>query len=106
MKKRGIFLIIIISLIVCGSFGTANLTEAKDKLSKYDRQILEEFNLSFKDSADVRFQTTKIDDTSILIIDSKLGHLWVLRISPSAVLKYAGKVKPGPSFWDTINKND
>ena len=104
--KRCLFIVIIISLIVFGSFGIAKVSEANDKLSKYDSQILDEFNLSFKDSADGRFQTTKIDETSILIIDTRLGHLWVLRIAPNAVLKYAGKVRPGPSFWDTINKND
>ena len=69
--KKGFLLIIIISLVVYGSFGAADLSEAKDKLSKYDRQILEEFNLSFKDSSEGRFQTAKIDDTSILIIDTK-----------------------------------
>jgi hypothetical protein len=102
--KKGFLLIIIICLAVYGSFGMANLSEAKDKLSKHDRQILEEFKLSFKDSAEGRFQTTKIDDKSILIIDTKLGHLWFFRTSPEPVIKYAGKVYPGRSFWKTIYK--
>ena len=100
--KKGFLLIIIICLAVYGSFGMANLSEAKEKLSKHDRQILEEFKLSFKDSAEGRFQTTKIDDKSILIIDTKLGHLWVFRLSPEPIIKYAGKVYPGKSFWSTI----
>ena len=100
--KKGFLLIITIALIVYGGFGAADLSEAKDKLSKQDRQVLEEFKLSFKDSADGRFQTTKIDDTSILIIDTKLGHLWLFRTSPEPVIKYAGKVSPGRSFWNTI----
>jgi hypothetical protein len=100
--KKGFLLIIIVCLAVYGSFGVADLSEAKDKLSQHDRQILEEFKLSFKDSAEGRFQTTKIDDTSILIIDTKLGHLWLFRTSPEPVIKYAGKVSPGRSFWNTI----
>jgi hypothetical protein len=62
-------------LVVYGGFGAADLSEAKDQLSKHDRQVLEEFKLSFKDSAEGRFQTAKLDDTSILIIDTKLGPL-------------------------------
>jgi len=104
--KKGLFLIIIISLIIYGSFGMADFSEAKDKLSDYDRQILEEFNHSFKDSADGRFQTTKMDDTSILIIDTRLGHVWILQASPEPLIKYAGKVRPGTSFWKTIYKKD
>ncbi len=77
--KKGFLLCITISLIVYGSFGAADLSEAKDQLSKHDRQVLEEFKLSFKDSAEGRFQTAKITDTSILIIDTKLGHLWMFR---------------------------
>jgi hypothetical protein len=104
--KKGFLLIITIALIVYGGFGAADLSEAKDKLSKHDRQVLEEFKLSFKDSADGRFQTTKIDDTSILIIDTKLGHLWMFRSSPEVLIKYAGKVYPGKSFWKTIYRKD
>lgn len=103
--KKGFFLIIII-LLVFGSFRAASLSEAKDDLSKHDRQLLEEFNLSLKDGANGRFQTTKIDDTSILIIDTKLGYLWVFNISPDVVIKYAGKIRPGETFWDTIYKRD
>jgi len=102
--KKGFLLSIIISLIVYGGFGAADLSEAKDQLSKHDRQVLEEFKLSFKDSAEGRFQTAKIDDTSILIIDTKLGHLWMFRSSPEVLIKYAGKVYPGKSFWKTIYK--
>jgi hypothetical protein len=65
---------------------------------------LEEFKLSFKDGADGRFQTAKMDDKSVLIIDTKLGHLWVFRMSPDPLIKYAGKVYPGRSFWNTIHK--
>ena len=100
--KKGSLLIIIICLAFYGSFGVADLSEAKDKLSKYDRQILEEFKLSLKNSAEGRFQSTKIDDTSIVIIDTKLGHIWLFRTSPEPVIKYAGKVYPGSSFWNTI----
>ena len=100
--KKGFLLIIVFCLAVCGSFGVADQSEAKDKLSKHDRQILEEFKLSFKDSAAGRFQTEKMDDTSILIVDTKLGHLWVFRLSPEPIIKYAGKVYPGKSFWSTI----
>ena len=80
--KNGFMLIIIISLTIYGGFGAVELSEAKDKLSKHDRQVLEEFNLSLKNSAEGRFQTAKMDDTSILIIDTRLGHLWILRTSP------------------------
>ena len=102
--KKGFLLIIIISLVVYGSFGAADLSEAKDKLSKHERQVLEEFNLSFKDSSEGRFQTAKITDTSILIIDTKLGQLWMFRSSPEVLIKYAGKVYPGKRFWKTIYK--
>ena len=100
--KKGFLLIIIISVVVFGSLGAVDLSEAKDKLSQHDRQVLEEFNLSFKNSSEGRFQTAKIDDTSILIIDTKLGHLWMFRTSPEVLIKYAGKVYPGKSFWKTI----
>ena len=103
--KRGFLQIVIFCLAVYGSFGVADLSEAKDKLSKHDRQILEEFKLSFKDSAEGRFQTTKIDDKSILIIDTRLGHLWLFRTSPEPLIKYAGKVYPGRSFWNTIYRD-
>ena len=63
--KKGVLFIIILCLVVFPGFGMLDLSEAKDKLSKYDRQILEEFKRSFSDSGDGRFQTTKIDDTSI-----------------------------------------
>jgi hypothetical protein len=65
---------------------------------------LEEFNLSLKDSSEGRFQAVKMDEASILIIDTRLGHLWVFRTSPEALVKWAGKVKPGTSFWKTILK--
>ena len=104
--KNGFLLIIIVSLAVYGGFGAADLSEAKDKLSKHDRKVLEEFNLSLKDSAEGRFQTTKMDDTSILIIDTRLGHLWILRSTPEPLVKYAGKVYPGPSFWKSIHKKE
>ena len=100
--KKGSVLLIIVCWAIFGSFGVADLSEAKDKLSKHDRQVLEEFKLSFKDSAEGRFQTTTIDDTSIVIIDTKLGHIWLFRTSPLSVIKYAGKVYPGSSFWNTI----
>ena len=103
MKKSFVF-IIIIWLAFFVSFGAVNLSEASDKLSKYDRQILEEFKRSFSDSGDGRFQTTKMDDTSIFIIDTKLGHCWVFRASPGPVVKYAGKLRPGTTFWDTVFK--
>jgi hypothetical protein len=45
-----------------------------------------------------------MDEASILIIDTRLGHLWVFRTSPEALVKWAGKVKPGTSFWKTILK--
>ena len=105
MKKR-FLLTIIICLAVYGGFGPADLSEAKDQLSKHERQAIEEFNLSLKNSAEGRFQTTKMDDTSILIIDTRLGHLWILRSSPEPLLKYAGKVYPGKSFWKTIQRKD
>lgn len=100
--KKGFLLIIILCLAVYVSFGVVDLSEAKDKLSKYDRQILEEFNNSFKASAEGRFQTTKMDDTTIFIIDTKLGHCWVFRTSPGPIVKYAGKVRPSTSFWNTV----
>ena len=102
MKKSFVFISIWLAFFI--SFGVVNLSEAKDKLSKYDKQILEEFKRSFSDSGDGRFQTTKMDDTSLFIIDTKLGHCWVLRISPEPMVKYAGKVHPGTTFWDTIFK--
>ena len=102
--KKGFLFIIILCLVVFPGFGMLDLSEAKDKLSKHDRQILEEFKRSFSDSGDGRFQTTKIDDTSIFIIDTKLGHCWVFRSSPGPIVKYAGKVYPGASFWDTVFK--
>ena len=102
--KKSFLIIITIWLAFFISFGGVNLSEAKDKLSKYDRQILEEFKRSFSDSGDGRFQTTKMDDTSIFIIDTKLGHCWVFRISPGPVVKYAGKIRPGTTFWDTVFK--
>ena len=102
--KKGFLFIIIICLAVYGGFGAADVSEAKDKLSQHDRQMLEEFKLSFKNSAEGRFQTEKMDDKSILIIDTKLGHLWVFRMSPDPLIKYAGKVYPGRSFWNTIHK--
>lgn len=104
--KKGFFVIFIFSLFVYGSFGAANLSEAKDDLSKHDREILQEFNQSFKDSANGRFQTSKIDNTSILIIDTRLGHLWILYTSPEPLVKYAGKVRPGTSFWKTVYKTE
>jgi hypothetical protein len=104
--KNGFLLMIIFCLAVYGGFGRADLSEAKDKLSKHDREVLEEFNLSLKNSAEGRFQATKIDDTSILIIDTQLGHLWIFRSSPEALIKYAGKVYPGKSFWKTIYRKD
>ena len=100
--KKGFLLTVIICLAVYGGFGVADLSEAKDKLSKHDRQVLEEFNLSLKDSAEGRFQAARISDTAILIIDTKLGHLWMFRSSPQVLIKYAGKVYPGKSFWQTI----
>jgi hypothetical protein len=100
--KKGFLLIIIISLVIYGSFGAADLSEAKGKLSKIDRQVLEEFNQAFQDSSEGRFQAVKIDDTSILIIDTRLGHLWMFRTSPEVLIKWAGKVYPGTSFWKTI----
>ncbi len=102
--RKEFLLIIILCLAVYGSFAMATLSEAKDKSSKHDRQILEEFKLSFKDSAEGRFQMEKVDDKSILIIDTKLGHLWVFRTLPEPLIKYAGKVYPGISFWNTIHK--
>ena len=102
--KRGFLFIIIICLAVYGSFGAADLSQAKDKLSKHDRRILEEFQLSFKNSAEGRFQTEKMDEASILIIDTKLGHLWVFSMSPEPLIKYAGKVYPGTKFWKTIRR--
>ena len=104
--KKGFLLIIVISLIVYGGFGVADLSEAKDKLSKHERQVLEEFNLSLKDSAEGRFQAARISDTAILIIDTKLGHLWMFRSSPEVLIKYAGKVYPGKGFWKTIYRAD
>ncbi len=103
MKKRCL-LFIIISLVVCGSLGLAVESIAKDKWSQKDKQMLEEFNLSLKNSSEGRFQTQSLDDKSILIIDTKLGHLWVLRTSPEPMIKYAGKVKPSYSFWVTTQK--
>jgi hypothetical protein len=100
--KKGFLLIVIICLAFFGSFEVVDLSEAKDKMSKYDRRIMEEFKGSFSDSAEGRFQTTKMDDTTIFIIDTKLGHCWVFRTSPGPMVKYAGKVRPGTSFWDTI----
>ena len=102
--KKGFLLTIIIALVVYGSFGAADLSEAKGQLSKIDRQVLDEFNQAFQDSSDGRFQAVKMDDTSILIIDTRLGHLWVFHTSPEASVKWAGKVKPGRSFWKTILK--
>ena len=102
--KKGFLVVIIICLAAYGSFGVADFSEAKDKLSKHDRQILEEFKLSFKGSAAGRFQTEKVDDKSILIIDTKLGHLWVFLMSPEPLIKYAGKIYPGRSFWKTIQR--
>ena len=102
--KKGFLLTIIIALVIYGSFGAAGLSEAKGQLSKIDRQVLDEFNQAFQDSSDGRFQALKMDDTSILIIDTRLGHLWVFRTSPEALVKWAGKVKPGTSFWKTILK--
>jgi hypothetical protein len=104
--KKGVLLFVIICLAVYGGLGAADLSEAKDKLSKHDRQVLEEFNLSLKNSAAGRFQTERIDNTSIMIIDTQLGHLWIFRSSPQAIVKYAGKVYPGESFWKTIYKNE
>ena len=101
MKKRFLF-IIILCLAAYVSLGVVDLSEAKDKMSNYDKRILEEFNRSFSESGDGRFQTTKIDDTAIFIIDTKLGHFWVFRTSPGPIVKYAGKVRPGTGFWDTI----
>ena len=102
MKKR--LLLFIISLLVCGSLGLAAVSEAKDKWSQKDKQMLEEFNLSLKSSSEGRFQAQSLDDKSILIIDTKFGHLWVLRTSPEPLLKYAGKVAPSYSFWVTTGK--
>ena len=102
MKKR--FLLFIISLVVCGSLGLAVVSEAKDQWNQKDKQMLEEFNLSLKNSSEGRFQTQSLDDKSILIIDTKLGHLWVLRTSPEPMIKYAGKVEPSYSFWVTTHK--
>jgi hypothetical protein len=102
--KKGFRLIVIISLVIFGSIGAADSSFAKERSSQHDRQVLEEFNLSLKDSAEGRFQAIKMDDTSILIIDTKLGHLWVFRTSPEALVKWAGKVKPGTNFWKTILK--
>ena len=102
--KKGFLFIIILSLVVFPGFGMVDLAGAKDKLSKYDRRILEEFKSSLNDSGDGRFQTTRIDYTSIFIIDTKLGHCWVFLTSPEPMVKYAGKVYPGASFWDTVFK--
>jgi hypothetical protein len=102
--KKGFLSFIVISLVVCGSLGVAIVSEAKDKWSKDDKQMLEEFSLSLKNSSEGRFQTEPLDGKSILIIDTKLGHLWILRTSPEPIMKYAGKVRPGQSFWKTIHK--
>ena len=104
--KKGFVFIVIIFLAVYGGLGANNLSEAKDQLSQHDRQVLDEFNLSLKNSAEGRFQTTKLDDTSILIIDTKLGHLWVFRSSPEVLIKYAGQLHPGKTFWKTILRAD
>ena len=102
--KKGFLLFIVISLVVCGSLGLAVVSEAKDKWSQKDKQMLEQFNLSLKSSSEGRFQAQSLDDKSILIIDTKFGHLWVLRTSPEPMLKYAGKVAPSYSFWVTTHK--
>ena len=102
--KKGFLLIIIISFIAFGSFGMADLSEAKDKLSKYDKQILDEFYQSLKNGSEGRFQTQSTGDKSILIIDTKLGHLWIFRTSPDPIIKYAGKLYPGKGFWKTVYK--
>ena len=102
--KKVFLLFIIISLVVYGSLGLAVVSEAKDKLSKHDKKMLEEFKLSLKNSSEGRFQAELLDGKSILIIDTKLGHLWILRTSPEPIMKYAGKVRPGQSFWKTIHK--
>ena len=102
--KKGFLLIIIISLVAFGSFGVAALSEAKDKYSKYDKQILDEFYQSLKNSSEGRFQTQSTGDKSIMIIDTKLGHLWIFRTSPDPIIKYAGKVYPGKAFWKTVYK--
>ena len=106
MKKNIYFVTLIVSLIFYGSFSVADLSEAKDKMSRYDRQIFEEFNNSFQTSSEGRFQIARIDDTSIFIIDTKLGHLWTFYTSPQPIVKYAGKVHPGRSFWKTIYKKN
>jgi hypothetical protein len=36
--------------------------------------MLEEFQQSLKNSAEGRFQTVRVDDKSLMIIDSKLDH--------------------------------
>ena len=100
--KKGFLLIIIIALVVFGTSLTAELSEAKQRLSKIDQQVLDEFLRSFQDSSDGRFKAVKIDDTSIFIIDTRLGHLWVFRTSPEPLVKWAGQVKPGTTFWKTI----
>ena len=102
--KKGFLLFSVIFLVVCSSLGLAVVSDAKDKWSEHDKQMLEEFNLSLKNSSEGRFQTAPLDDKSILIIDTKLGHLWVLHTSPEPMMKYAGKVRPGQSFWKTIYK--
>jgi len=104
IMKNAAFLIITILLVVYCSFGVTDFSEAKDKLSDYDRQILQEFNSSLKNSSEGRFQTASTDDKSILIIDTKLGHLWIFRTSPEPIIKYAGKVHPGKGFWKTVYK--
>ena len=103
MKKGSLF-IIIISLVVYVSFGAAAVSEAKDKMSQRDRQMLEEFQQSLKNSAEGRFQTVRVDDKSIMIIDSKLGHLWVFLMSQEPLIKYAGQLYPDDRFWKTIHK--
>ena len=100
--KKGFLLIIIFCLTVWGSFGVADLSEAKDEWSKQARQALEEFKLSLKDSEEGRFQTVRVDDKSIFIIDTKLGHLWMFRMSQEVIIKYAGRVYPGKGFWRSI----
>ena len=102
--KKGFLLIIIFCLTVWGSLGVADLSEAKDQWSKQARQALKEFELSLKGSAEGRFQTVKVDNASIFIIDTKLGHLWVFRMSPDVLIKYAGQVYPGKGFWRTTHR--
>ena len=90
MVKLSISVFIIFSVIFC------NLAWSGTKSAA-------EFQKSLLNSKENRFQAINLTATSVFIIDSKEGHLWIFGASPQSTwLQYVGRLKPGEKFMDYV----